>query len=118
MRKLDVNKPVVTRAGLEAEIIASDMISVYPIAAKITLKDGSQTVETYTEYGSLFKAITNELDLVNVPEEVYGYVNFVDVNGDMIGSSVYETRDLADKCATRYRISCQKVKLVRGQFDD
>lgn len=71
---LDLTKPVRTRSGLPARILATDLRSDCPVVGIISYPD-FDSVETWTLNGSYTPDDNDEydLDLVNVPVEVCRY---------------------------------------------
>lgn len=79
MTTFNPNKPVQTRDGREARIIASDVQAEYPIIAAIKNVDGSEFIETYkvdgaSPYASCYTYCEDVVDLVNVPEKKFARV--------------------------------------------
>jgi len=77
MNKLDINKPVQTRDGRPARIIATDVKSSYPIVAlvKVCINNNEECENnvSYTKDGKCFasKIEDDPRDLINVPETAY-----------------------------------------------
>ena len=69
---LDINKPVQTRDGRKARIIATDRKEDYSIVALI---DEDETIISYTKEGHQIVNCENKTDLINVPEKRYLYIN-------------------------------------------
>lgn len=75
MPKLDLTKPVQTRDGLPARILATDLRSEYPVVGIISHPDYDE-VETWTLDGTFVSSDDDDEhpdDLVNVPVEVRRY---------------------------------------------
>lgn len=69
----DPNKPVQTCDGREARIICTDMKSRQPIIAIVTDKNGSESVEEFSDDGSYHINLFCSTDLINIPEKKYIY---------------------------------------------
>ena len=83
---IDLNKPVQTRDGRKARILATDVAhETYPVAAAVTSANGKEEyIEAYTALGTYTKGISeNYMDLVNVPvrEETFRTFKFYGFNG-------------------------------------
>jgi len=70
---LEINKPVQTRDGRKARIIATDKKGEYPIVALIN--DCETIILSYTKEGHQISNCENKTDLINVPEKRYAYIN-------------------------------------------
>lgn len=69
--QFDPTKPVRTREGDKARIIATDRIGKSPIVAFVMgPEDEEEELYTYHEDGSFFRNEESGLDLVNVPEQI------------------------------------------------
>jgi len=88
---LDINKPVQTRDGRKARIIATDKKGNYPIIALI---DEDETIISCTKKGNRFIKCENKMDLINVPKKRYLYIN------------VYKN----DLCVHKSQLEAQKNK--------
>jgi hypothetical protein len=110
----DPTKPVQTRDGSEAEILATDMGGKYPIAIRVKHGDvwkvGSRTEEGLFYYDGMVRPA----DLINIPENHVAYLNMYRHGG----GGVHRTRMQADNRAAEHRIACVRVKFEEGQFDD
>ena len=77
MNKLDINKPVQTRGGKPARIIATDVKSPYPIVAlvKVCINNNEEFENnvSYTKDGKCFASQAEESpnDLINIPVCAY-----------------------------------------------
>jgi len=68
-KPFDPTKPVQTRDGRKARIIATDIEGEFPIAVAITWKDGDEVVGSRFSDGSYASSrLANPADLVNIPE--------------------------------------------------
>ena len=68
---IDLTKPLRTKTGCTAEVVASDLSGVYSLAVVVTNAGGSKIIRQYTETGRLVSANTSSEDLENVPDEVW-----------------------------------------------
>ena len=74
-KTFDPAKPVQTRGGNKARILATDLTPPYSIAAAVTV-DGADVIRRYTAHGSLLRnAPSRHGDLVNVPERTECFAN-------------------------------------------
>lgn len=82
MKLFDPTKPVKTRSGSPARILATDLQGGRPIVAAVMGLDGGETLYRYGADGLHFSASRelNALDLINPPEKrgtwVYLYRDF------------------------------------------
>lgn len=67
-KTFDPTKPVQTRDGRKARILATDLSGSYSIAAVITEDNGEIFLERFASDGRELFAEETPLDLVNVPE--------------------------------------------------
>lgn len=72
---LDITKPVQTRSGGKARIVATDLTGPYPILAVLTDGNGSVRSETYQANGWEYASREGEDDLVNTPETRERFLN-------------------------------------------
>lgn len=74
---LDLTKPVQTRDGRKARILATDINCEWPIAAVIKMKGDSdhEIVKSYRIHGRIFDCCESFDDLVNAPERVSRWFN-------------------------------------------
>lgn len=110
-KPIDVSKPVETREGHPARIIASDVKTEYPIIAVVKISEHKEVVRAYSKDGTfLMDGSPSKADLVNVPEKLtfYGWLN-VGTRGHEDG--VFSTRDRADAFAKPDRIACLPLEI-------
>ena len=115
MSKFDPTKPVQTRDGRKARIIATDAVDpIYPIVALVTQKAGEERPERYTSTGRYYSDgdILRPTDLVNVPEK---HVRWVNVYPDRNCRTVYGARYGADAGASDDRIACIRIEFEEGE---
>lgn len=114
---LDLNKPVQTRDGRPARILATDAKGRYPIVALITMESGREEAVRLTEYGSVFYEEDHHLDLVNVSEKRVMYIN-VFKSGYR---STHYSAENAENFATgieQQLIARVRIEYEEGQFDE
>lgn len=68
---IDLTKPLRTKTGCKAEIVATDLSGVYSLAVVVTTAVGSKLIRQYTETGHLVTTNTSIEDLENAPDEVW-----------------------------------------------
>jgi len=110
LRAFDPTKPVQTRGGLPARIIAADRKndSDLPITA-LVLRHGTEYVEHFTSEGRHYHHVDSDRDLINIPvkRRVEVWVNLYPVSEPC----PYMTRADADFMARAGRVACKKVVL-------
>jgi hypothetical protein len=134
-KPFDPTKPVQTRDGRKARIVCTDSrASDMPIIALAEMGGWAPHLEyafgCYAD-GRVSKDRDDDLDLVNIPEKVTGYVNVYRSNGgEAWTGKIYRSRELADLNWDRLRknrwqmrqgterLSCLRVDLPEGQFDE
>jgi hypothetical protein len=74
-KKLDLSKPIQTRDGRRARILANDLKGTRPLVAAISTSDSSpnEGVYTYLEDGRYLTSDPHHFDLVNVPVKKEGW---------------------------------------------
>lgn len=97
-KKFDPTKPVQTRDGRPARIIATDRRNnTFPIVA---LVGPDERPETYTAKGAYFDSTSRyEDDLVNIPQKVtkWGRLYRAPDGGVIPGSDLFDTREEAER---------------------
>ena len=117
-KPFDPTKPVQTRDGRPARIVAQGLKSHYSIIAVITEPDGGERAITHTAEG-VYRSGSSEPglnDLINVPEKrrIKGFFNlyyeqYVSVP---IGPVFHPTRELADsRAGSNPRFACIPVDI-------
>ena len=112
---LDLTKPVQTRDGRAARIIATDRESAYyPVVALVERKGISQkeTLATLTIDGREVKGVSGPNDLINIPEK---HVRWVNLYPDSNTSRDHQSRKSADDRAGPRRIACLKLEFTEGE---
>lgn len=118
----DPKKPVTTRDGRKARIIATDRKSWdndFPMIALVE-DDDTENMQTYTSDGKYLMGEPSDEDLINVPESIVRYVNVYrgDNSEKFYSGGEYNTRADADSWANKGRVSCIRVEFTEGRFDD
>ena len=116
MRKFDPTKPVQTRDGRKARIIATDASDPhFPIVALLTQKAGGERPERYTFAGRYYFGddILRPTDLVNVPPEKY--VRWLNLYARPGLFTNHISREEADKHARPDRIACIRIEFEEGE---
>ncbi len=117
----DPTKPVQTRDGRKARIIATDRNgSHYPIIALVSSKNyKEELIVTYLANGSEDDCISQSpLDLVNVPEERELWVNVYE-NGDIVKFSDKDSCDVYCRDGfCRLRLARLHIRFTVGQMDE
>jgi len=100
-KPLDPSKPVRTKDGRAARIIATDALSKHsPIVALVMDWNGThEYVLTYNEFGQENPHHPCGADLVNVPERIEGFVNFFR-DRDKVWAEFHRNSAAADQYAT------------------
>lgn len=116
---IDWTKPIQTRAGLPARMLATDIKSKNGncICVAVTYPSGNEVVSAVTLEG-LYYSNPSDADIINVPEKRVRYLNIYP--GSIYS---YNNREDADTAAKRHdnwhnRIACIKVEYMEGQLDD
>ena len=108
---LNMNKPVQTRDGRKARIIATDKKGDYPIVALID--DGSyDELTSYTKEGLAIINCETERDLTNVLKKRYAYIN---VYKNVL--YIYESQLGAERCEDGNLIAKMKVEIDETRQD-
>lgn len=110
----DSSKPVQTRNGKKARIIATDCKNGNnPILALIEDVDGIERPLFYRETGILYSNSENKLDLVNVPETRVRWLCIMkDRNGYYSSGPLYPTEEYARESTGKLTtfVTCVKVE--------
>lgn len=114
---LDLSKPVRTREGRPARIVATDRKGTqYPVVAFVIDLDGHEYITTHTKSGKISAHTLGAAacgDLVNVPNRVQGslWLNVYRPE-EKLGICAYATRELADEAQARsvHRVACIELK--------
>lgn len=118
----DPAKPVQTRDGRKARILATDLAGRYPIAAAIAARRGTyalptELVERYHADGKMGACGPTSADLVNVPVETVEYRNVYP--GGMAGSAddyvsvPYDTAGSAKAARSRLAPEVFTIEITR-----
>lgn len=71
----DPTKPVMTRDGRKARILAADVLGEDPIVAAIELTSDKEIVREFGPSGRYAESKESPLDLVNIPERKERFMN-------------------------------------------
>lgn len=96
---IDLTKPVRTKKGLAAVILATDIKnSLYPVAARVTEESGNEVVMAYSFDGKYFAKsnYSSGYDLENIPEEPKEWINVY--GGDRIACTHMEKDRALNAC--------------------
>lgn len=109
----DPTKPVRTRDGRPARILATDLKGEDPIAAAVlSLFSGEgaeEVIHEYQEDGRYIREREHELDLLNVPERTFKFVNVY--AGGTLGMSHRSESGANGAERAGYRIGLLKIIL-------
>lgn len=113
-KPFDPTKPVQTRDGKPARIIATNRRSQggsYPIIALITHSTGSEEIALFTEQGLYnYGGLPSSTDLINVPEK-RTYERWVNVYADGSAGGPHLDRQSADSAGAHTgRVACIHIK--------
>lgn len=94
MTKFDPTKPVQTRGGRKARIIATDAKGPYPIVALVDSGCSHESAESYTNDGRYFDddVEKNKLDLINAHERESRWLVIMSMHAALLGQ--YTTKPL------------------------
>lgn len=112
----DPTKPVQTRCGYPARILATDLKNPnHPIVAAVTKDSGTEMVESYKQCGTLWNSGLDEMDLINIPQK---HVRWVNVFGS--GDGFYVCSFFESEAAARIAIPHPKLvaKAIRIEFTE
>lgn len=111
-KPFDPSKPVQTRDGKAARIIATDKKGQFPIVALLTMPDGNEELFSVTRDGRSSTTMhLSSFDLINIPEKHTVWLNcYLGHCGDF-----YPTREAADLGRSSNRIACVKVEFEEGE---
>lgn len=101
MKPFDPTKPVKTRDGRPARIVATDARSDYPVVALVEDNHGHEVIRSFTARGQVVDYGTASHDLVNIPELTRRFINVCGGSNptDVLTVAAYRTRELADRYA-------------------
>ena len=108
----DPSKPVQTRGGRPARILATDLAGIFPIAAAVMHNYQSDEWEQVRRFSAYGKADVGEGDLINIPEEreLNVWLNVYPDGQPYQHGFLHDTRRGADNSATSDRIACVHIK--------
>lgn len=117
---IDFSKPVQTRDGRKVRIYVTDgPYAEYPVVGETIDHDGMRWSCTWTLAGTFDEESPDKncLDLVNVPEEQFVYVNVYTTLDGLRCVGCYATRKIADRFSQQGRVGCLRINL-EPRFDD
>jgi hypothetical protein len=113
-KKFDPTKPVQTRDGRKARIVATGLNCIQgSIVAVVTHQDGGEYASHFFDDGRYILREESDLDLVNVPEKRGFWVNFYLDRGML--ALLYPSREEADARAGANRVACKYVEFEEGE---
>lgn len=108
-KSFDPTKPVKTRAGVPARVIATNAKGDQPIIALVE-EQGEEIPRSFTTDGFFFPTRKeSSTDLVNVPppkKTIKVWVNIYDG-----GISPHQTQEIAELRATDRRLACKEITI-------
>ena len=112
MKELDPNRPVQLRDGRQVRNVCWDFLfsdGTTGIAAIVRDKDCDYQIP-WDKDGRYYRSSNtmSESDLINVPEQIKGWVNIYDV-------AKHNTREEANKNAVSGRIACIYIDILGGE---
>ena len=113
--KLDLNKKYLTRIGGIYELLFEKEGMFVGVLVSSGARDG--VLMKFTQSGTAIEAGT-EFDLVSESTRNM-YLNVYDVpHSTQPAASVYFSKEEADRQSSFGRVSCIRVPMIRGQFDE
>jgi hypothetical protein len=108
---IDFDKPLQTKSGEPVEIITTNGRVAYPVKGYV---GNSENILAWNKEGEAagFRG-DHACNLMNVPEKRYAYLNVHPIHTDS-----FPTKEMADNWASSDRLSCLKIELIEGQYDD
>lgn len=108
MKTFDPTKPVQTRDGRPARIVATDAkVSNRPILVLITDPGGFEGIGYRFLNGRLTPTGESIHDLVNIPVKKSGWIN---IYADWRYAVIYDNKEAADYTATVDRVACIPIE--------
>lgn len=114
-KPFDPTKPVQTRDGRPARILATDLKSSHGAIVAIVNTEGEERAIHFHASGHYFTETESAIDLVNVPEK--RTIEFwLNVYPDILAHR-HDSKKAADLCASKHRIACIHIKqdFVEGE---
>jgi hypothetical protein len=113
-KKFDPTKPVQTRDGRKARIVATGLNCIQgSIVAVVTHQDGGEYAGHFFDDGRYILGEEGDLDLVNVPEKRGFWVNFYPGQGGWV--FLHPSRKEADIDAGASRVACKYIEFEEGE---
>lgn len=111
---IDFTKPVQTKDGCPVKIFTAEARdTMYPVKGEVFAED-KWSDQSWTLGGLYVASEEGDSDLINVPEEIEGWLNIYPRNG-VIRNLYYDTKIQADIAADPTRIACIKIKFKVGE---
>ncbi len=118
-KPFDPTKPVQTRDGRKARILATDKTGGQPIIALVQdplsrCCQPHEIAESFCSDGRYFPYGTDESskDLVNIPQKIVQWINIYKKTG--VGCA-HATREEADNIAMIDRVACIRIEVEEGE---
>lgn len=107
-KPIDWSKPVQTVDGKPLRVLCTDRPQHHhPVIAL----DPAGALRTYTIDGTLSGDGYRCPHVINAPVKKYGWVNVYDDDGKpWAANAIYESEDLANGAAAKYRVACKKIE--------
>ena len=91
------SRQVVTRNGRKVRIICTDMESIKPVVALITLPNGDEVIKTFWDNGIETAGSEDKNDLFFAPEKHEGWINIKKTAlGYYCSSHIFQTKEDAE----------------------
>ena len=108
----DPTKPVQTRDGRKARILATDLIvTSYTLVGAIICSDGEERIYTFLPNGRTNNVDESRTDLINIPEKTVRFVNTYPDQG-------YESLEVAKANSTPERRATVELTYADGKLID
>lgn len=90
-KPIDWNRPLQTKNGFSARVLANDLKSDFPIVVALSRPGGMEAVYFYNDKGeSSIGSLGHELDLINVPEKKYIGI-YLEPDGEVYATPFFDT---------------------------
>lgn len=117
----DPTKPVETRAGRPARIVATDRKGTGKTIVALTYTNGIEYIKLFYPDGRYTLGRDVVEDLVNAPETVVGYVNLYRRKDETLSlGGILDNLEDAKRAAIMYTVCVGRIKVVgkEGQWDE
>lgn len=110
------NRQVVTRNGRKVRIVCTDMESIKPIVALITLPNGDEVIKTFQDNGIEKAGSEDKNDLFFAPTKHTDYINlYRNGGGYFLGGGVYTSEEKAKYIANGYN---QYITTIKVEWEE